>query len=85
MAPIYGAYEFIVRGMLGGIGMSSFGAPMTLDDWMTPSALTSIALALLLWAYFVAIHRRFWGMPRVEGDSALSRRLRLSLTTSATG
>jgi hypothetical protein len=63
MAPLYGAHEFIVRGMLGGIGMSTFGAPMTLDDWMTPSALTSTALVLLLFAYFVGIHRRFWGMP----------------------
>ncbi|MCZ7594798.1 MAG: hypothetical protein M5U16_07675 [Hyphomicrobium sp.] len=36
---------------------------MTEADWLTPSALASVALALLLWAYFVAIHRRFWSMP----------------------
>jgi len=63
MAPIYGAYEFVVHGMLGGISMSSLGAPMADADWLSPSALTSIALALLLWIYFVAIHRRFWSMP----------------------
>ena len=63
IAPIYGAYEFITRGLLGGIGMSSLGALQTEADWMSPSAITSIALALLLWAYFVAIHRRFWAMP----------------------
>ena len=28
IAPIYGVYEFVVRGMLGGIGMSSLGSPM---------------------------------------------------------
>lgn len=63
VAPVYGTYEFLVRVMLGGIGMSSFGGPMTEADWLTPSALASVALALLLWAYFVAIHRRFWSMP----------------------
>jgi hypothetical protein len=63
MAPIYGAYEFIVRLMVGGIGMSTFGAPMTGADWLSPSAIASVVLSLLLWAYFVAIHRRFWAMP----------------------
>ena len=63
MAPIYGVYEFVVRGMLGGTGMSSLGGPMTEADWLSPSSFTSVALALLLWAYFVAIHRRFWSMP----------------------
>ncbi len=63
MAPIYGAYEFIVRGLLGGFGMSSLGALQTEADWMSPTALASITLSLLLWAYFVGIHRRFWDMP----------------------
>ncbi len=63
IAPIYGAYEFIARGLFGGFGMSSLGALQTEADWMSPSALASIALALLLWAYFVGIHRRFWAMP----------------------
>ena len=63
IAPIYGAYEFIARGLLGGFGMSSLGTLQTEADWMSPSALASIALALLLWAYFVGIHRRFWAMP----------------------
>ena len=26
MMPLYAAYEFVARGVLGGIGMSSFGA-----------------------------------------------------------
>jgi hypothetical protein len=62
-APIYGVYEFVVRGMLGGIGISTLGGPMTMADWMSPSAITSVVLAVSLWAYFVAIHRRFWDMP----------------------
>lgn len=62
VAPIYGAYEIVMRGVVGGIGMSSLGL-MTEDDWTNPTALMSIALALALWAYFVAIHRRFWSMP----------------------
>lgn len=61
--PLYAAYEFVTRGLLDGIGMSSFNGPMTEAQWMTPTALVSVALALLLWGYFVAIHRRFWSMP----------------------
>jgi hypothetical protein len=61
--PLYAAYEFVARGLLGGIGMTSFNGPITPEQWMTPTALVSLALALLLWTYFVAIHRRFWHMP----------------------
>jgi hypothetical protein len=63
VVPIYGIYEFIVRSVLGGIGMSSFGGVMTEADWMRPSAILSLVLALLILSYFVAIHRRFWSMP----------------------
>lgn len=63
VAPIYGVWEFVVRGMFGGISMSSFGTAMSADDWTRPSAIASMALALLFWAYFVGIHRRFWEMP----------------------
>jgi hypothetical protein len=62
VAPIYGAYEFIVQAILGGIGMSSLGT-VTQANLSNPTALISIVLALLLWVYFVAIHRRFWSMP----------------------
>jgi len=61
--PLYAAYEFVARGLFGGVGMSSFNGPMTAEQWSTPTALVSIGLALLLWGYFVAIHRRFWSMP----------------------
>lgn len=63
VAPIYGVWEFVIRGTLGGISMSSFSGVMTAEDWAKPSAIASVALALLLWTYFVGIHRRFWEMP----------------------
>jgi len=62
VAPIYGVYEFGVRVMLGGVGMSSMGA-LTEADLGKPTFAVSAVLALLLWVYFVAIHRRFWAMP----------------------
>lgn len=61
--PLYATYEFVARGLLGGSGMSSFSDQMTGAQWATPTALVSLGLALLLWAYFIAIHRRFWKMP----------------------
>ena len=63
VAPIYGIYEFVVRGLFGGIGMSSFGSPMTAADWLSPSAIGSVALIVAMLVYFVGIHRRFWSMP----------------------
>jgi hypothetical protein len=62
-APINGSYEFIVRGLIGGTGFTSFGAQMTLADLITPSALASIAVVALMYVYFIGIHRRFWDMP----------------------
>ena len=59
--PLYATYEFVVRRVLGGTGLSSF-ENMPAEQWLTPSALISAVLALLLWAYFIAIHRRFWKM-----------------------
>ena len=85
IAPIYGAYEFVVRRMLGGVGMSSFGSPDDGGrDWLSPSAMASVALALLLWAYFIAIHRRFWAHAGVEGDGAVSGRVGGLVIRSAT-
>ncbi|MBC7832880.1 MAG: hypothetical protein H7Y62_12775 [Hyphomicrobium sp.] len=63
MAPIYGIYEFAVRSLLGGTGLSSFNAQMSLDAWSTPTAWVSVALMVLVFAYFIGIHRRFWNMP----------------------
>jgi hypothetical protein len=62
-APINGSYEFLVRGMFGGTGMTSFGAQMTFADLITPSALASIAVIVLMYVYLIGIHRRFWDMP----------------------
>jgi hypothetical protein len=63
VAPIYGIYEYVVRSWLGGISMSSFGATMAPADWLTPSAMGSLALIIAMLAYFIGIHRRFWAMP----------------------
>jgi hypothetical protein len=63
MAPIYGIYEFVVRSLLGGTGLSSFNAQMTLAAWSTPTAWASVVLMVLVFAYFIGIHRRFWNMP----------------------
>ena len=61
--PMYAAYEFITRHMLGVTGMSSLNGPMTAAQWATPSTILAVVLALLLWSYFIAIHRRFWRLP----------------------
>ena len=61
--PLYAAYEFLARGVLGGIGMSSLDAgDADPEQLLAPATLISTALALLLWSYFIAIHRRFWHM-----------------------
>lgn len=63
VTPLYAVYEFAARSLLGGTGMSSLNGPLTETQLATPSALISIALSLTLWAYFIAVHRRFWRMP----------------------
>jgi hypothetical protein len=63
VAPIYGVYEFVARSVLGGVGMSSFSAQMTVDDWLKPTAWVSVALIVAMFVYFIGIHRRFWQMP----------------------
>lgn len=60
--PLYAVYEFVVRRIFGGTGISSF-ENMPAEQSLSVSAIASVVLALLLWAYFVAIHRRFWKMP----------------------
>ena len=59
--PLYAAYEFVARQVLGGIGMSSLDQ-VTRTEQLSEPLTCSITLALLLWAYFIAIHRRFWRM-----------------------
>jgi hypothetical protein len=60
--PLYAAYEFLARSVLGGIGMSSLDQVTRTEQLLAPATLVSTALALLLWTYFIAIHRRFWHM-----------------------
>ena len=61
VAPIYGVYEFGVRALFDGVGMSALYM-VTADGWQRPTVIASIVLSLVLWAYFIAIHRRFWSM-----------------------
>lgn len=61
VAPIYGIYEYVVRSWLGGISMSSFGPAMAPADWLTPSAMGSLALIVVMLVYFIGIHRRASG------------------------
>ncbi|MEI9899231.1 MAG: hypothetical protein WDN31_02825 [Hyphomicrobium sp.] len=61
-APINGAYEFTVRNVLHGTGLSSFGTQMTLNDVLTPTGVSSIVLMVLMFTYFTALNRRFWEM-----------------------
>ena len=60
--PLYAAYEFLARGVLGGVGMSNLGEAQQLEQSLAPLTLLSTALAALFWAYFIAVHRRFWRM-----------------------
>jgi len=61
--PLYAVYEYAARGLLGGTGMSSFNETAQHPvQWAAPSTLVSAALALVLWSYFIAIHKRFWNM-----------------------
>lgn len=62
IAPIYGAYEFVAKVLLNGVSMTGLGS-LTEAELLQPMTGISVVLALLLWAYFVAIHRRFWAMP----------------------
>jgi hypothetical protein len=57
--PIYAVYEFVARHLLGVTGISSLNS---VTVW-TPSAVLAAAVALVLWAYFIAIHQRFWRLP----------------------
>jgi len=60
--PLYGSYEFLARTLVGGVGLSSFNEQLTLEQWGSASAIISATLAILLWCYFIAVHRRFWRM-----------------------
>jgi hypothetical protein len=61
--PLYAVYEYGSRGLLGVTGMSSLNETTQPVQLMDPATLAAVALALVLWSYFIAIHRRFWHMP----------------------
>ena len=60
--PLYAAYDFLSRSVLGGIGMSSLEQVDQTEQLLQPLTWLSTALALLLWTYFIVIHRHFWRM-----------------------
>jgi hypothetical protein len=62
--PPYAVYDYVARGVLGSTGLSSFtGTGPTPEQMLSVPFLLSFAVSLLIWAYFIAIHRRFWRMP----------------------
>jgi len=64
--PLYAIYDYIARGVLGSTGLSSFSgnaAAPTAEQMLSVPFALSMAGSLLIWAYFIAIHRRFWRMP----------------------
>jgi len=63
--PPFAVYDYVARGVLGSTGLSSFtgnAAPPTPEQMLSVPFLISFAVSLLIWAYFIAIHRRFWRM-----------------------
>lgn len=64
MLPLYALYDYVARGMLGITGMSSFSVKNpTLEEVLTVPFAVALGVSLLIWVYFIAIHRRFWNMP----------------------
>jgi hypothetical protein len=64
MLPPYALYDYVARGLLGITGLSSFAAQTpTVEELATVPFAVSFAVSLLIWVYFIAIHRRFWRMP----------------------
>jgi hypothetical protein len=64
MLPPFAIYDYVVRGLLHSTGLSSFTVrDPTTEELMTPAFAVSFAVSLLIWVYFIAIHRRFWRMP----------------------
>lgn len=64
MMPPYALYDYVARGLLGITGLSSFAvqAP-TAEELASVPFVVSLGVSLLIWVYFIAIHRRFWRMP----------------------
>jgi hypothetical protein len=61
--PPYAIYDYVVRGLLGSTGLSSFvGQDPTPEQILSVPFAVSFALTLLIWGYFIAIHKRFWNM-----------------------
>lgn len=61
--PINGAYEFVVQKVFHGTGIIALNAPLPPEAMFTPTWFTSLALIILLFCFYVGIHRRFWNMP----------------------
>ncbi len=62
-APINGAYEFVVVRVFHGVGTTAFNSQLTTEALLTPTGLTSLAVLVVMFSYYVGIHRRFWDMP----------------------
>ena len=63
MMPPYALYDYVMRGLLGSTGLSSFvGQSPTAEQILSVPFAASLAVSLLIWAYFIAIHKRFWNM-----------------------
>jgi hypothetical protein len=63
MLPPYAVYDYVARGLLHSTGLSSFTArDPTPAELLSVPFLVTLAASLLIWAYFIAIHRRFWRM-----------------------
>ena len=75
MAPIYGIYEFVVRSLLGGTGLSSFNAQMSLDALVHPNG---VGVGGAHGSGVRLLHRHSQALLEhagVEGGAALSRHL----------
>lgn len=63
MLPPFAIYDYVARGVLHSTGLSSFTArDPTPEELLSVPFLVSLGVSLLVWAYFIAIHRRFWRM-----------------------
>lgn len=61
--PPYALYDYVARGVFNTTGLSSFAqTEPTPEQMMSAPFAVSIVVSILIWAYFIAIHRRFWNM-----------------------
>lgn len=63
MLPPYALYDYVARGILGSTGLTSYlNQSPSLEQLLTVPFAVALSASLLIWAYFIAIHRRFWNM-----------------------